>query len=223
MTPMQNRSLKRRRLTGGVVTFILFVLGFLWFIGVFGGNVRVVDAGRYYRSAQISGPLLQNVVETYGIKSVINLRGAQQNDKAYDSEISICSASGIRHVDFDLSAYRLPPPKDIKGIIQALDELPKPVLVHCRGGADRTGLVSALYLNVYKNVALDQAEHEQLTWRYGHMAFTNTKAMDRFFDLYRSSSNGRSLRSWILETYPSIYDGEVRKHAPDVLPPKGGE
>lgn len=47
-----------------------------------------------------------------------------------------------------------------------LDSLPKPVLIHCMGGADRTGLAAALYL-----ASLGQGEAKaeaQISFRSGH-------------------------------------------------------
>ena len=34
----------------------------------------------------------------------------------------------------------------MEAILATLDHAPKPVLIHCKNGADRTGLVGALYL-----------------------------------------------------------------------------
>jgi protein tyrosine/serine phosphatase len=203
--------------------FTILVLSFFWFIGVFGGNIREVVPGRFYRSAQIGGPLLESVIQKYGIKSVLNLRGSSPGEDYYESELATCAAKGVEHRDIGISAYRLPPPKELKEIIDGLENLPKPILVHCRGGADRSGLVSTLYMNLYEHVPLERAEHEQLTWRYGHMSFASAGAMDRFFDLYRSTSKGEDIRIWSLNSYPALYKAEQDRGAKDVLPPKGRE
>jgi hypothetical protein len=46
------RSLKKPTLGAGCLSVL--TIGFLWFIGVFGGNLRCVDEGQIYRSAQLS-------------------------------------------------------------------------------------------------------------------------------------------------------------------------
>jgi hypothetical protein len=71
-----------------------------------------------------------------------------------------------------------------------MSTLPKPMLIHCWGGADRTGLASALYLYGVKHQGSDQAA-EQLSWRYGHLPYlwwSKTRAMDNTFNRYVDSS-----------------------------------
>lgn len=46
--------------------------------------------------------------------------------------------------------------------------VPKPILIHCRSGADRSGLAAALYVS--KVAGLDNAKAEaQLSFYYGHV------------------------------------------------------
>ena len=183
---------------------------FLSWIGVLGGNVREVAPGRFYRSAQLSGTTLRNALETRGIRSLINLRGVRRED-FYRSETQVCRDLGVVHYDIPFSAVHLPRPADLRSLLDDLDRAPKPIMVHCQGGADRAGLASTIYENVYESVPLDRAESEQLTWRYGHLAFTKSRAMDRFFDLYRQTSAGKNLRTWISRTYPTIYAHEIAR------------
>jgi hypothetical protein len=90
-------------------------------------------------------------------------------------------------------------------LLNVLDKAPYPVLIHCSAGADRTGLACTLYENVYQHVPLDKAEDDQLTWHHGHFWFGQTHAMNDFFNLYRSTGNGMSLRDWIIKRYPAVY------------------
>jgi protein tyrosine phosphatase (PTP) superfamily phosphohydrolase (DUF442 family) len=198
------RSLKKPTLGAGCLSVL--TIGFLWFIGVFGGNLRCVDEGQIYRSAQLSDGNLRTAISERRIRSIINLRGPQGNDPKYRSELAISRELGLTHEDVALSATHLPPPQELSSLLRALDTLPHPILVHCLGGADRSGLVSTLYLNVYKHVSLDQAEKQQLTWRYGHFSWFSARPMDEFFDLYRATGHGENLREWISKTYPAIYD-----------------
>jgi protein tyrosine phosphatase (PTP) superfamily phosphohydrolase (DUF442 family) len=177
----------------------------LWFVGAIGGNVREVDPGRLYRSAQLSGATLERTIRSYKIASIVNLRGKDPGDPSYDSEMSLSKEFSLRHCDISLSAYHLPPPAELAKLLNAFDSMPRPILVHCRGGSDRTGLASTIYENLYEKIPLDQAESSQLTWRYGHLAFTKARAMNQFFDLYRNNSEGLDLRTWIAKVYPALY------------------
>ena len=191
-------------------TVFAILLALLWWVGVIGGNVREVEAGRFYRSAQLSGSNLKNVLRRYHIRSVVNLRGS--NKKAfYDSEIEVCRDLGIEHFDISMSAYRLPRPQELQDLLTTLDAAPRPTLIHCQQGADRSGLASTIYQSVYEGIPLDKAEQDQLTWRYGHIAFVGTWRLDRFFDLYRQTRDGLGLRTWIEQTYPGVYARETAK------------
>ena len=190
----------------GTGSFAAVVVAFLWFIGATGGNFREVVPGQFYRSAQLTGRNLEGAIEAGHVKSVINLRGGVPGEELHDSEVALCSRLGVQHVDIQhFTAHHLPPPADLKQLLDALDKMPRPILVHCHGGSDRYGLVSALYLNVYRSVPLDEAVSRELTWRFGHFGFTSSGAMDHFFELYRKTGNGLSLRDWIVRKYPTIY------------------
>jgi len=195
----------RRRIAVSMAVLAFITLS-LWYIGVIGGNVHEVVNGRAYRSAQLTGGNLDTVLTDHKIKSVIDLRGGSMSDPWYRSEISECREHNAAHYDVTMSARRLPPPATLEHLFKVFDEAKYPVLFHCRAGSDRTGLVATLYLNVYHNVPLDQAEKQQLTWRYGHFSFGETHAMDDFFALYRKTNGGLNVRDWVSKLYPAIYE-----------------
>jgi len=163
----------------------------------------VVAPGRVYRSAQLRGSHLIECLRSRGIRSVISLRGASR-DPVLNEERGVCAQLGIAHADIAFSSVRLPPPAEVRRLLEAFDSLPPPILVHCWGGADRSGLASTLYLTIYEGVALGEAESRQLTWRYGHLRW-KAHPMDDFFTLYRETANGQALREWITKAYPDLY------------------
>jgi protein tyrosine phosphatase (PTP) superfamily phosphohydrolase (DUF442 family) len=189
-----------------VLGFVLLAAaGGAEYVGAIGGNVRVVEPGLVYRGAQLKGHHLQSFLESRGIRSVVNLRGWAQGNADLREEAAICQRLGISHADVALSAVRLPAPDQLMRLLHAFDTLPRPMFIHCRGGADRSGLASALYLAIVKGVPLEQAVGDQLTWRYGHLRNSQAHPMDDFFDMYRSTSGGTPLRDWITNTYPKLY------------------
>jgi hypothetical protein len=202
--PVSLKSKRRLRVTLAVSVAVALLLAGLDYIGVIGGNVRTVVPGRVYRSAELTGDTLRRVLASRHIATVINLRGF--NDAPwYGSEISVCRQMHVDHDDIALSAQLVPPPAKLDHLLDDFDHARYPVLFHCQGGADRSGLVGTLYLVVYRGVPLDTAEREQLTWRYGHVRGGETRAMDEFFDLYRRTSGGLPLRAWIETRYPAIF------------------
>jgi protein tyrosine/serine phosphatase len=214
--PIKTRRSRRLAVIVIVLT-LLAILALLSGVGVFGGNVRVIDPGRAYRSATLTGESytgitarlagndLSSVLKRDHIRTVINLRGGSNADEWYREEVRLSERAGAAHRDISMSARSLPPPASLAALLDTFDHTKYPILIHCQAGADRTGLASTIYANLYERLPLDRAEAEELTWRYGHIPIGKTRAMDDFFDLYRSNSHGESLRDWILNRYPQVY------------------
>jgi protein tyrosine phosphatase (PTP) superfamily phosphohydrolase (DUF442 family) len=203
---------------------LLFAVNaFLAYIGVYGGNIHTVVPNQMYRSAQLTGSTLAQEIQKDHIASVINLRGASPESATYQSEIQVCKQNSVSHDDIGMSAHRLPSPQDVTELLKDFQQMPKPILIHCKAGSDRTGLVATLYLALQPGQNLDAAEHEQLTWHYGHFGMFGTQAMDDFFDLYRKTSNGESLRDWLQKTYPAQYRKLQLDHSWEVSTGPGGE
>jgi len=196
-----------RRLGWAALVFVLAVLGFLRYIGVIGGNLREVVPGQLFRSAQLSAARLGAVIDADQIRTVINLRNGSPTRADAVAEREECSHRGVAYVSIPMSAVVLPPPERLTQLLDTFDHASFPVLFHCEGGSDRSGLTGTIYLNVYQHVPLDEAEARQLTWRYAHFSWGQAHAMDDFFDLYRKTAGGLSLRQWIETRYPALYAG----------------
>lgn len=149
------------------------------------GNFHVVSTGRVYRSRQLDRNELARYVRDYGIKSVLNLRGKNPDAGWYQEEILAAQSLGLRHYDYGISAGRDVADHDVEKILDILREAPKPILIHCKSGADRTSLVAALYLFRLECRTAEEAERQLSLW-YGHFPFfgNSTIAMDRTFSRY---------------------------------------
>lgn len=200
----------RRALIGSGAASLLAVLlvTATYALGLWGGNVRTVIPGRFYRSAQLSGDQLHDLISREKIRTVVNLRGGKDHYDWLQDERSACAANGADYRQITLSASTLPRPRVLRQLLEILDEAEYPVLIHCRHGADRTGLAATLYMHLYQGMPLDQAEAAQLTWRFGHVAWL-APSMGEFFDLYRGEARGKDLRTWILTDYSRIYARET--------------
>jgi hypothetical protein len=186
-----------------------------------GRNLHVVVAGRVYRSAQPSAAALEDVVRDHGIRTVVNLRGCCSPMGWYEEEARACHRLGVSQEDVCLSAYRLPAVSEIHRLLEVLDRTAYPILLHCRRGADRTGLVSAVVLLLQTDTPVARARG-QLGWRYGHLAAGRPAVLDRFFDLYSEWLAKKELphspavfRRWLEQDY---CPGPYRCHMDARLP-----
>ncbi|EPR43084.1 protein tyrosine/serine phosphatase [Desulfovibrio sp. X2] len=156
------------------------VLARLWYLDE-QGNFHAVTAGEAYRSAQMDRDELEHYVRAFGIRTVVNLRGGQRGAAWYDEEVATCRALGVGHVDIALSATSAPAPAKLRRLLSIFRSAPRPILVHCKSGADRSGLAAALWKLVIDGESAKSAAR-QLSLRYGHMPLGPTQAMDRCLD-----------------------------------------
>lgn len=146
------------------------------------GNFHEVVPGLFYRSAQLDAEGLANTIQTYGIRTVINLRG-ENPDQWYVDERRTATEAGVRYIDFGMSSGEDLTDARQDQLVTILTDAPRPMLVHCYAGADRSGLVSAAYQLVVGKRPPDEAAG-QLSFWYGHFPWlrSHTAAMDRSFE-----------------------------------------
>lgn len=155
--------------TGGYVAYIMET-----------GNFHCITPGESYRSAQLDGNQLEYYIKRNHIKSILNLRGSSFDMQWYRDEIGMSAKYKVAHYDVTLSASSEPTMDDVKKIIAIFNTAPRPILIHCKAGADRSGLVAAMWKVVVDKEPKSEAR-KQLTIFYGHIPVAGTYAMDRFF------------------------------------------
>ncbi|MFP5077550.1 dual specificity protein phosphatase family protein [Rhizobium sp. YIM 134829] len=172
----------------------IFVAGGLYLLALHGtGNFHEVIAGELYRSAQPSAKDIETYASRYGIRTIINLRGA---DKAgwYKAEKAASEQAGITHIDFRMSATKRVTPEAMRRLVALMRDAPKPILIHCRSGSDRTGLASSLYL--YEIAGKDeQTAEKQLSFFFGHFSIpllSRAYAMDESWEELEAQLGMRS-------------------------------
>jgi protein tyrosine/serine phosphatase len=167
----------------------LNLCGVTLLIGGYLGGLQLTDnfhevlPGVLYRSAQPSATDITNYVRKYGIRMVVNLRGENDSDW-YRQEIAATEQANIEHLDFRMSASQELSVEQAAELVQLLSDAPKPLLIHCQSGADRTGLASVLYLQQIAGIDEKTAEG-QLSIRYGHIGIpyiSSAYAMDRTWE-----------------------------------------
>lgn len=166
----------------------------------FSGNFYPVTEGYVYRSAQLNDGPLEEIIKKYDIKTIVNLRGEGKGEDWYEDEIIICKKYDVNHYDVKFCAARLPKKERLLELFEVFDKAEYPLLFHCRGGADRSGLTSVIYKLQYEGKPLKEAL-KQLSIKYGHLRTGKALAMDNFFKLYEEFGKGKDLRTWVEEDY----------------------
>lgn len=163
------------------------------------GNFHVVLEGQLYRSAQPTSLELRRYASTCGLKTVVNLRGRRDNRAWYTDELAEARRLGINHLDFKLSSRHELTMDEVQSLVAVLRDVPKPILIHCKAGADRCGIVAAIYLHEIAGVEVEVAKR-QISYTYGHFGIpylSRTHAMDRTWkkleEVYRIGDQAAAL------------------------------
>ena len=163
---------------------------------------RVTDD--LWRSAQ-PAPRHLKAAKDAGFRTILNLRGARENDGGYLLEREACAALGLTLVDFPIRSRSPMEKPTLLAALDLWDTLEYPVLMHCKSGADRTGFMATLYRWQHVGLPLDQAMG-QLSLRYGHIRQAKTGVLDFLFETYakRERETGLTFREWIETEYDPV-------------------
>ena len=159
------------------------------FLRFYWHNQHLVADG-LWRSNQ-PGPMRIAALAKTGIKTIVNLRGPRA-DGSWQLEAEACAKAGITLLDFTARSRAAPSKEMLYDARDLFAALETPTLIHCKSGADRAGLMSALYLIIAKERPAREAMG-QLAWKYGHVKAAKTGLIDAFFSSYlpvRRSGHG---------------------------------
>ena len=133
----------------------LLAAGIGWDYGVL-KNFGIVVPGKVYRSGQPNEAQLETWIREYGLKSILSLRFGVP---AYEKELAERYGIRLYHVPFSATeGLKESQWEAIRGILT--DEENLPILLHCQGGGDRSGIVTALYRVEVQGWALEKALRE---------------------------------------------------------------
>ncbi len=169
-------------------------------------TLHVVIPDRVYRSAQLPPQNLERAIKTKHIKTILNLRGPNPNAQWYQEELRISKQLGVHHYDLVFASHERPPAERIRQLIYLLQNAPQPILLHCLGGADRSGFASAIALILDKNASLAESER-QFSWR--HLVTSPHSIGKLVFPYYRAwlfqhslEHNRQNFLKWIYSKDP---------------------
>jgi protein tyrosine/serine phosphatase len=183
----------------GLIVVIVAVVPFVWFrvLYVHSKRLRVVVPGRFYRSGQMSAAGLADAVRDLGLRTIINVQDDVPDpdlDASYWTtrtvkESELCQSLEVRYVPLapDLLDRRVAPPCRPRAIEEFLaimdDPASYPVLLHCRAGLHRTGVLTAVYRMEYQGWQPLDAWREMRANGFGPWAGTSANEYVRQYVL----------------------------------------
>ncbi|MBD3231228.1 hypothetical protein GF322_01045 [Candidatus Dependentiae bacterium] len=160
-------------------------------------NFYEIVPNKFYRSKQLDSKKLGQYIDKYKFAAVVNLRGENPDKKWWVKEKEICEKKNVLFYNIAMSAVRLPSKNHLKKLIDIFENVQGPIYVHCQGGADRTGMATAIYMMLMQHKTNKEAL-QYLAIKYGHRKYKNS-AMDFFVNIWQG-------RDWALKIYdPADY------------------
>lgn len=135
-----------------------------------------------------------------GIRTIMNFRGPSDWG-SYVLEKEACDAHGITLINARLYSSVAPSKELILQVIDVFETAERPLLMHCKSGADRAGLGAAIYL--LWSGAAPQAAADQLSLKYLHVKRSKTGILDAFIDAYAQAhaARGTGFMEWLENDY----------------------
>lgn len=177
-------------------------------------NLHQIAPG-VYRSAQPSAAELEAMIEKLGLRTVVNLRGERGGRAWLEAERAVAAAHGLAHHSVRFSADRMPPSQRLREVVRLLDTEPRPLLLHCQGGVERSGLVGAVAV-LLAGGDLEAARAEFAPTR-GYVGFIALSDLPLVIDAYAAWLDGRGeahtpdrFRHWVDGVYaPYFYRAQI--------------
>lgn len=209
----------KRRIIGWVVVVgggLLLALIIFAMYRFGGDNFGTVTEGKVYRSDMPSGKQVKAKIKKYDIKTVLRLIGIKdQNAESYEEESAAVDETDAILLIAPLPTSRKPYRSELQTLFMHLDSIAKdglPVLIHCKQGSDRTGLVSVIWLHDYEDVPFREAREQMNFWPHMHVG---GDSIDDFLDEFEAFSGhdpSIKIQYWVKTNYFNMREGaEVEK------------
>jgi hypothetical protein len=165
-------------------------------------NFHWVREGEAARSSQAHLGGLAGLMRRHGLKAIINLRGENNDLSWWRYERRVCERLGARHFDTMLDSRHLPTRAMLETLLDAFEQAPRPLLIKCSGGHDRTALASALFLIQQDGwSARQEAECQFDPLLYGHAPKKHQHWLQPFLAFAQQDSAGTPLSEWVSKRY----------------------
>lgn len=158
-------------------------------------RLRVVTDGRVYRSGQMTADGFREAIRKYSLRTVLNLQSSD-DDKSGKVDLAdpllpktpfggprrkeseVVADAGAAYVQIDCNTLDRTGPNGYPEILDKVyevfdDERNYPILIHCKAGLHRTGLVTAAYRMEYEGRTRSEALEELRANGFGEFKATD--------------------------------------------------
>jgi protein tyrosine phosphatase (PTP) superfamily phosphohydrolase (DUF442 family) len=133
-----------------------------------------------------------------GIRTVVNFRGVSTKPH-FRIEQDICAELGFELINVSGMGARVAPPRAaLLQMIQVFRTAKRPFFMHCKSGADRTSLASAIFLMVIEGQPVAEAR-KMMSRRFIHFKSTRSGVLDAVLDAYEQ--HGGDFETWVRDHY----------------------
>ncbi len=153
------------------------------FINLFRYNFHKISDG-VYRSSQPTMYQLERDVKKYGIKTILNLKGANPNSAYYLFEKEKCEELGVKLVDITVFSRRIPDSKTLVEAKEIFGKIEYPMWMHCKAGADRTGVYATLFQYFHEKKPIEETNQLRF-WPFGHIKYAKAGKIDFYFEKFK--------------------------------------
>lgn len=188
------------------VLTILIIAGVLWWHISLNPRFHTVIDKQVYRSAQLSASRLDAAIQTYRIRTIIALIGAEKGEPWYENEKAVAERHQVQLINLAFGSHELPQFNRLNQLVDLLQSAPRPILLHCYRGSDRSGMASAIALILYNDPPMEILE-KQFSWRFGVIPYSESIGVI-FFEKYREwllmngkTHNQSNFLEWIRHHY----------------------
>jgi hypothetical protein len=178
-----------RWILGCSVAFLVLVVPVVDYRWVYthGKRLREVVPGRLYRSGEMTADGFIEAIDKFHFRTIVNLQDEFPDPDLYRGyfdlrrikESELCRQMGVRYVFIPPSLLthaqaKIRRPGAIDRFLDLMDGPENyPVLIHCRAGLHRTGIMTAVYRMEYQGYTPRQAIEEMKANGFGEFPCTS--------------------------------------------------
>ncbi len=172
-------------------------------------NFHIVEKCRFYRSGRLTENELRHTIDKYRLQTIIKLnRGLE----SYEFTRRVTREAGIDFFNIKLSAVRHPKRYQLLRLWNIYKTARYPILVHCGGGADRSGVASVVYV-LQRTGDFEKAIQQLSFFPYRHIPWFGFGTLDETFAMYRPYHGRMSFPDWVCNVYS--YPGMAEREKSD--------